>query len=63
MPLIQADIHLYRCRLFHAQDPYPWDGGPKCDLAKARRLIDKHGYGLRREELEDAEQAAESWPD
>ena len=43
---------------------YPWDKhpdgsprGPKDDLAEARRLIYKHGYLRRKEELEDAEQA------
>ena len=43
---------------------YPWDThpdgsprGPKDDLAAARRLIYKHGYLRRKEELEDAEQA------
>jgi tetratricopeptide (TPR) repeat protein len=44
--------------------PYPWDKhpdgsprGPKDDLAEARRLIFKHGYLRRKEELEDAEAA------
>lgn len=43
---------------------YPWnqnpDGsprGPNDDLAAARRLIFKHGYLRRQEELEDAEAA------
>jgi hypothetical protein len=43
---------------------YPWDKhpdgtarGPKDDLAEARRLIEKHGYWRRKEELEDAERA------
>ena len=51
MPLYLADVHLHRARLF-------------CDtaeLAKARALIDKHGYGRRREELADAEAAAIHW--
>jgi tetratricopeptide (TPR) repeat protein len=66
MPLFLADIHLYRARLFHSVTPYPWDAngqsrGPKDDLAAARQLIDKHGYGRRKEELEDAEQAANHW--
>ena len=26
MPLLLADIHLYRARLFHAVTPYPWEG-------------------------------------
>ena len=57
------DIHLHRARLFHAVSPYPWAGddmekrGPKDDLAEARRLIEKHGYWRRKEELEDAETA------
>ena len=45
-------------------EKYPWDRhpdgtprGPKDDLAEARRLIYKHGYLRRKEELEDAEQA------
>ncbi len=64
MPLFLADIHLYRARLFFRVTPYPWDNGingaprgPKDDLASARRLIEKHGYRRRKEELEDAEQA------
>jgi len=68
MPLFLADIHLHRARLFHAVKPYPWDKhpdgtprGPKDDLADARRLIAKHGYGRRREELADAEAAAQNW--
>jgi hypothetical protein len=31
--------------------------GPRDDLAEARRLIFKHGYLRRKEELEDAEEA------
>jgi hypothetical protein len=60
MPLYLADIHLHRARLFgRAKDarelgPYPWHSQQK-DLAEARRLIEKHGYGRRKEELEDAE--------
>ena len=45
MPLHQADVQLHRARLF----------GDPAALAEARRLIDKHGYERRREELEDAE--------
>ena len=52
MPLFLADIHLYRARLFH----------DRAALAEARRLIEKHGYGRRREELADLEEAARSWP-
>jgi hypothetical protein len=51
MPLFQADILLYRARLFH-------DRGA---LAEARRLIEKHGYHRRDEELADAEAAAKRW--
>jgi hypothetical protein len=56
MPLFQADICLYRARLFHHANPYPWQS-PQHDLAEARRLILKHGYLRRKEELEDAEAA------
>jgi hypothetical protein len=56
MPLFQADIHLYRARLFFRENPYPWQS-PQDDLAEARRLIFKHGYLRRKEELEDAEAA------
>ncbi len=68
MKLFMADIHLYRARLFHKVKPYPWnknpDGserGPKDDLADARRLIEQCGYWRRKEELEDAEEAAKNW--
>jgi tetratricopeptide (TPR) repeat protein len=47
MPLLLADIALYRGRLF----------GDREALAEARRLIEKHGYGRRLEELADAEAA------
>jgi tetratricopeptide (TPR) repeat protein len=62
MPLFLADVHLHRARLFGlgplAKEPYPWDKtSPQADLAEARRLIEKHGYGRREEELEDAERA------
>lgn len=64
MPLYQADIHLHRARLFFRDQDYPWskndDGrarGPLDDLADARRLIERHGYWRRKEELEDAEAA------
>lgn len=47
---------------------YPWnknpDGserGPKDDLAAARKLIEQCGYWRRKEELEDAEEAAKNW--
>ncbi|KAF0206299.1 MAG: WD repeat-containing [Gallionellaceae bacterium] len=61
MQLHMADIYLHRARLFFRATPYPWndpDGTPhsaKQDLAEARRLIEKHGYWRRKEELEDAE--------
>jgi len=63
MPLYQADILLTRARLFGRtkdeaarmkEDEYPW-GSAREDLAEARRLIEKHGYHRRDEELEDAE--------
>ena len=54
MPLFLADIHLYRARLFFREKSYPWQS-PQHDLAEARRLIFKHGYLRRKEELEDAE--------
>jgi hypothetical protein len=51
MPLIQADIQLYRARLFR----------DRAALAEARRLIEKHGYHRRDEEVADAELAAQGW--
>jgi len=51
MPLHLADVHLYRARLFHH----------RAALAEARRLVDKHGYGRRREELADLEAVAAGW--
>ncbi len=54
MPLFLADIHLYRARLFFREAAYPWES-PQHDLAEARRLIEKHGYLRRMEELVDAE--------
>ena len=62
MPLFMADIHLHRARLFGAtkddleSTTYPWQSAA-ADLAEARRLIVKHGYLRRMEELEDAEAA------
>lgn len=69
MRLFMADVHLYRSRLFHAVKPYPWNKfpdssegrGPKDDLKGARKLIEKCGYWRRKEELEDAEEAAKGW--
>jgi hypothetical protein len=51
MPLLLADIALYRARLFRDREA----------LATARRLIEKHGYWRRKEELEDAEEMAAGW--
>jgi tetratricopeptide (TPR) repeat protein len=51
MPLHLADVHLYRARLFHH----------RAALAEARRLVERHGYGRRREELADLEAVADSW--
>ena len=53
MPLFLADVHLHRARLFHDRHA----------LTEARVLIERHHYGRRLPELEDAEQAAPSWPD
>jgi hypothetical protein len=54
MPLFLADVHLHRARLFR----------DRAELAKAKALIETHSYGRRREELADAEEAAErhNWP-
>jgi hypothetical protein len=61
MPLFMADVHLHRARLFglckDRPANYPW-ASPQYDLAEAQRLIEKHGYWRRKEELEDAEAAA-----
>jgi hypothetical protein len=62
MPLFLADIHLYRARLFFREATYPWES-PQHDLAEARRLIFKHGYLRRKEELEDAEAALKHFLD
>lgn len=51
MPLHLADVHLYRARLFY----------DRAALAEARRLVEKHGYGRRREELADLEAMAAEW--
>jgi hypothetical protein len=48
-----ADVHLHRARLFRDRE----------ELAKARALIEECGYWRRREELADAEAAAEGWPE
>jgi hypothetical protein len=49
MPLHLADVHLHRARLFRDRPA----------LAEARALIERHGYGRRRDELADAEAAAQ----
>ena len=51
MPLYLADVHLHRARLFRDRSA----------LAEARALIDRHGYGRRRDELAAAEAAAAHW--
>lgn len=51
MPLFQADIQLYRARLFR----------DRAALAEARRLIEKHAYHRRDGELADALAAAQGW--
>ena len=48
MPLYLADVHLHRARLFR----------DRTELAEARKLIERHGYWRRKEELEDAEAAS-----
>lgn len=62
MPLYLADVHLHRARLAgrmnEAERKRNWPGvDPRAELAKARALIEQHGYGRRREELADAEAA------
>jgi hypothetical protein len=52
MPLHLADVYLHRARLFR----------DRAALAEARRLIEHHDYGRRRDELADAEAAAAGWP-
>jgi hypothetical protein len=51
MRLFLADIRLCRARLFR----------DKAELVEARKLIEQCGYWRRREELEDAEEAAKRW--
>jgi hypothetical protein len=55
MPILIADIHLTRARLFR----------DRIELAKARELLDglrSHGYHRHDEMLADAEEAAKRWP-
>jgi tetratricopeptide (TPR) repeat protein len=51
MRLHMADIHLHRARLFKDKE----------ELKKARAMIQECGYWRRKEELEDAEEAAKNW--
>jgi hypothetical protein len=51
MPLFLADVHLYRARFFHDRPA----------LVEARRLVEKHGYWRRSEELDDLETMAGGW--
>ncbi|MDB6122848.1 MAG: hypothetical protein JWQ71_1841, partial [Pedosphaera sp.] len=51
MRLHMADIQLHRARLFR----------DKASLTEARKLIEQCGYWRRKEELEDAEEAAKTW--
>jgi hypothetical protein len=57
----ERPLILYRARLFGLSkdrpSDHPWSS-PQDDLAEARRLIEKHGYWRRKNELEDAEAAA-----
>ncbi len=46
-----AEIHLHRARLFR----------DKGELKRARALIELCGYWRRKQELEDAEEAAKAW--
>lgn len=56
MKLHQADIHLYRARLFYREPSYPWQS-PQDDLAAAAKLINDCGYHRRDAELAAAQQA------
>jgi hypothetical protein len=56
MKLFQADIHLYRARLFFREPSYPWQS-PQDDLAAAAKLINECGYHRRDAELAAAQQA------
>lgn len=57
MRLYQADVWLFRARLFFREDPE----AARADLDEAQRLIDKCGYHRRDGEVQDAEQALERW--
>lgn len=60
MPLYLADVHLHRARLVGSLKSevrsvkFP-DIDLREELSKARALIEKHGCGRRKEELEDAD--------
>jgi hypothetical protein len=66
MPLFLANVHLYRARIVGMTNAegrmtnWP-EVDPKAELARARALIEKHGYWRRREELADAEAASVAW--
>ena len=51
MLLQMAQIHLHRVMLFQDKE----------ELRKARAIVEHCGYWRRKEELEDAEQAAKNW--
>ena len=51
MKLFLADIHLHRARLFQNRE----------ELKRARGLVEQCGYWRRKQELEDAEEAAKTW--
>ncbi len=55
MPLLMADIHLTRVKLFATTTPYPWHT-PQADLQAARHLIEQCGYWRKKEELAALEQ-------
>lgn len=48
-------------RLHMDKNPDGSPRGPKDDLADALKLIEQCGYWRRKEELEDAEEAAKNW--
>ena len=58
MRLFLADIHLHRARLFFREPVYPWES-PTADLAAARELIEKCGYGAGKKNA-DAEAAVQN---
>ncbi len=55
MRLHNADIHLYRARLFF-REPYPGKI-PQADLADAGKLLNNCGNHRRGQELEDTKPA------